>query len=495
LTKIWNDCEKSICQWKHTPRINGNPRKNAFSTEGLEEWQIDQMMEEVFGESESGFEAAGLSKEEQDAYWQRKENRDKNRKSSEPSSDRPAPARPNPFSTEGLEEWQIDQMVEEVFGESESGFEAAGLSKEDQDAYWQRKENRDKNRKNSKTPSNRPAPARPNPFSTEGLEEWQIDQMVEEIFGESESGLEAAGLSKEEQDAYWQRNGGKPGANLAGAPEGNADPAAELPGEEVLALTEAAEGMLSGEKTVEELYAEDPSRFMKWMRYLGYSFGHGLAVFYEAAMDGVDWLLGSPWRVFGGENRVTKWLEESGDQSLEFYQQRMDAAVAAMGDSAGWSKGAQVMSGFSTAFEMFLTVGIGASLIGKLTAGTAAAPLRNYKIPKGMPETIPSSSVPKITSEEDLNRYFTESTKFGEMTPEQLYQELKKSGFSPKPLGRGSWENVPFENGGGYRIHWGGDRILQYHPGGFNHHGDQPYFKLSSGPTGTLWFDLFGNPI
>ena len=99
----------------NTPRINGNPRKNAFSTEGLEEWQIDQMVKEVFEESESGFEAAGLSKEKQDAYWQRKENRDKNRKNSEPSSDRPAPARPNPFSTEGLEEWQIDQMVEEVF--------------------------------------------------------------------------------------------------------------------------------------------------------------------------------------------------------------------------------------------------------------------------------------------------------------------------------------------------------------------------------------------
>ena len=198
----------------NTPRINGNPRKNAFSTEGLEEWQIDQMMEEVFGESESGFEAAGLSEEEQNAYWQRKENRDKNRKNSEPPSDRPAPARPNPFSTEGLEEWQIDQMVEEVFGESESGFEAAGLSKEEQDAYWQRKENRDKNRKNSKTPSNRPAPARPNPFSTEGLEEWQIDQMVEEIFGESESGLEAAGLSKEEQERYRERKNGEKTSKL-----------------------------------------------------------------------------------------------------------------------------------------------------------------------------------------------------------------------------------------------------------------------------------------
>jgi hypothetical protein len=192
----------------NTPRINGNPRKNAFSTEGLEEWQIDQMMKEVFGESASGFDAAGLSKEEQDAYWQQKENRDKNRKNSEPSSD---PARPNPFSTEGLEEWQIDQMVEEVFGESASGFEAAGLSEKEQNAYWQRKGNRDKNRKNSKPPSDRPAPARPNPFSTEGLEEWPIDQMVEEIFGKNESGLEAAGLSKEEQDAYWQRSGGKPG--------------------------------------------------------------------------------------------------------------------------------------------------------------------------------------------------------------------------------------------------------------------------------------------
>ena len=115
------------------------------------------------------------------------------------------------------------------------------------------------------------------------------------------------------------------------------------------------------------------------MRDLGDSFGHGLAVFCEAAMDGVDWLLGSPRRVFGGENRGIQWLE--------------------------------------------------------------------------------------------------------------------KSGFSPQPLGRGSRENVPFENGGGYRIHWGKDGILQYHPGGFNHHGDQPYFKPSSGPTGTLWFDLFGSPI
>jgi hypothetical protein len=156
----------------------------------------------------------------------------------------------------------------------------------------------------------------------------------------------------------------------------------------VPALTEAAQGRRSGEKTVEALCAEDPGRFMKWMRDLGDSFGHGLAVFCEAAMDGVDWPPGSPRRVFGGENRGIQWLEESGDPSLEFYRQRMDAAVAAMGDSAGWSKGAQVMSGFSTAFEMFLTVGIGASLIGKLTAGTAAAPLRNYKI------TNPVSNTP-----------------------------------------------------------------------------------------------------
>jgi hypothetical protein len=164
----------------------------------------------------------------------------------------------------------------------------------------------------------------------------------------------------------------------------------------------------------EELYAEDPSRFMKWMRDLGDSFGHGLAVFCKAAMDGADWPPGSPWRVFGGENRGTQWLEKSGDPSLEFYQQQMDAAVAAMGDSAGWSKGAQVMSGFSTAFEMFLTVGIGASLIGKLTAGTAAAPLSNYKTSKSIPtiSSVPVSSaekannlIKKLTDHQDNNLY------------------------------------------------------------------------------------------
>jgi hypothetical protein len=44
--------------------------------------------------------------------------------------------------------------------------------------------------------------------------------------------------------------------------------------------------------------------------------------------------------------------------------------------------------------------------------------------------------------------------------------------------------------------HWGGYRILQYqyHPGS-RHHGDIPYFKLSSGKTGTQRYDMEGNLI
>ena len=212
--------------------------------------------------------------------------------------------RKNAFSTEGLEEWQIDQMMKEVFGESESGFDAAGLSEEGQDAYWQRKENRNKNCKNSKPPSERPASARPNPFSTEGLEQWQIDQMVEEIFGESESGLEAAGLSKEEQDAYWQRSGGKPGApiicaNISEEAETVALTEAE-PGE----LTKIVAAMVDGEKTLAEVYAQDPNQFCKRLRYLGYSTPNGLARFNDFFWSVPEYFAGNPMKLLFGQDNL-----------------------------------------------------------------------------------------------------------------------------------------------------------------------------------------------
>jgi hypothetical protein len=109
----------------NTPRINGNPRKNAFSTEGLEEWQIDQMMEEVFGESESGFEAAGLSKEEQDAYWQRKEDRAAARARAG-SGDAAQPP-----SGDAQADSAMDRMVSEIFDVPEKP-----VPQDDPAAFW-----------------------------------------------------------------------------------------------------------------------------------------------------------------------------------------------------------------------------------------------------------------------------------------------------------------------------------------------------------------------
>ena len=86
-------------------------------------------------------------------------------------------------------------------------------------------------------------------------------------------------------------------------------------------------------------------------------------------------------------------------------------------------------------------------------------------------------------------------------TPDEWYCYLKNSGYRLKPLRRGSFENKLYEEGGGFRINWGGDRIFQYHPPGGKHHGGIAYWKLSAGEfgrshgQGTRRFDLDGNEI
>jgi hypothetical protein len=71
---------------------------------------------------------------------------------------------------------------------------------------------------------------------------------------------------------------------------------------------------------------------------------------------------------------------------------------------------------------------------------------------------------------------------------------VTKNGYDVKPLSKGSYKGIPFEEGGGFKVNWGGDRILQYHPADASHHGGA-YFKISSGETGTIRIDLDGNII
>ncbi len=79
-------------------------------------------------------------------------------------------------------------------------------------------------------------------------------------------------------------------------------------------------------------------------------------------------------------------------------------------------------------------------------------------------------------------------------TPNGLYNSLKNSGYEIKPLKGKNYKDIPFEEGGGFRVHFGGDGILMYHPGERSHHGGE-YYKISTGKGGTKRYDREGNEI
>ena len=65
-------------------------------------------------------------------------------------------------------------------------------------------------------------------------------------------------------------------------------------------------------------------------------------------------------------------------------------------------------------------------------------------------------------------------------TPENMKVLLETAGYEVKPLGHGNYKGVPFEDGGGYRVNFGGDGILHYHPEKRSHHGGA-YWKIQNG--------------
>ena len=77
-------------------------------------------------------------------------------------------------------------------------------------------------------------------------------------------------------------------------------------------------------------------------------------------------------------------------------------------------------------------------------------------------------------------------------TPKGLKSALERAGYEVNALGRGRLKGVAFEDGGGYRVNFGGDRILQYHPAEGSHH-EGEYYKISSGKGGTRRYDRKGN--
>lgn len=77
-------------------------------------------------------------------------------------------------------------------------------------------------------------------------------------------------------------------------------------------------------------------------------------------------------------------------------------------------------------------------------------------------------------------------------TPERLKESLENAGYDVKPLNRESFKGKLFEKGGGFKVNFGGDGILQYHPNEKSHH-NGAYYKISTGKGGKKRYDLGGN--
>ncbi len=105
-----------------------------------------------------------------------------------------------------------------------------------------------------------------------------------------------------------------------------------------------------------------------------------------------------------------------------------------------------------------------------------------------------NSANPKPREIKDLNDLVNNPEKLSYYTPQELYDWLKQQGYKVQPLSRGSLKGKPFENGGGFKINYGGDGLFQYHPSGF-HHGNNGYYKISDGNKGIIRYDINGNKL
>lgn len=79
-----------------------------------------------------------------------------------------------------------------------------------------------------------------------------------------------------------------------------------------------------------------------------------------------------------------------------------------------------------------------------------------------------------------------------DFTPESMYDLLQQSGMNPMPLSKGSLKGKKFQDGGGFKVNFGGDGEFQYHPDSGSHH-DGAYWKVSGGKEGITRYDEKGN--
>ena len=104
----------------------------------------------------------------------------------------------------------------------------------------------------------------------------------------------------------------------------------------------------------------------------------------------------------------------------------------------------------------------------------------------------PQKLLAEVSKEEFAEAIHDNPKLFSLYTPVTFKRELENRGFNVTPLSDGRKKGIKFEAGGGYKINFGGDRIIQYHPAKDSRHGGR-YYKISSGERGVRWFDTKGN--
>lgn len=112
-------------------------------------------------------------------------------------------------------------------------------------------------------------------------------------------------------------------------------------------------------------------------------------------------------------------------------------------------------------------------------------------------QETPAEKEKRINSENQLGlveRIVSHPKMLQAYTPEGLKEALENKGYIVKTLGRGKYKGIRFEDGGGFRVNFGGDGILQYHPEKGSHHGGA-YYKTSTGKGGIKHYELNGEEI
>lgn len=80
-------------------------------------------------------------------------------------------------------------------------------------------------------------------------------------------------------------------------------------------------------------------------------------------------------------------------------------------------------------------------------------------------------------------------------TPAGMKKRFERARYTVQPLGSRSKHvpNIPFEQGGGFRVHFGGDGYLQYHPAGGRHKIE--YWKINNGERKVHKYDMEGREV